>query len=95
MFALIERMVEEGARKRDFVESLGKADLLMTPALEQSRARYRRALSTLLARAQEQGAVRADVQASDITALVKGVFAADGKARSRLVKILLAGLQNR
>jgi AcrR family transcriptional regulator len=95
LFALIERMVEEGARKRDFVESLGKADLLMTPALEQSRARYRRALSTLLARAQEQGAVRADVQASDITALVKGVFAADGKARSRLVKILLAGLQNR
>src|SRR5690349_6428800 len=82
--ALIERMVDEGVQKRDFVDSLGNKALLMTPALDQSRTRYRKALARLLSRAQEQGAVRADVQATDITELVKGLFAADPKSRPRL-----------
>jgi len=93
--AVIERMVEEGVHKRDFVESLGNKALLMTPALDQSRARYRKVLAKLLARAQEQGAVRDDVQPADITELVKGLFAADAKSRARLLRVVLDGLRAR
>ena len=93
LFALIERLIEEGEKKRDFVEALGSSDLLMTPALEQSRARFKKALAKLVARAQEQGAVRDDVQATDITAMIKGLFAADVRSRTRLLKIFCDGLR--
>lgn len=91
----LERMVEEGAHKRDFVDSLGNKDLLMTPALDHNRTRYRKALSKLLARAQHQGAIRDDVQPADITELVKGLFAADAKSRPRLLRVVLDGLRAR
>ena len=76
LFALIERLIEEGEKKRDFVEALGTSDLLMTPALEQSRARD-------------------DVQAADITAMIKGLFAADVRSRPRLRTIFCDGLRAR
>lgn len=95
LFALIERLIEEGEKKRDFVEALGTSDLLMTPALEQSRARFKKALAKLVARAQEQGAVRDDVQAADITAMIKGLFAADVRSRPRLLTIFCDGLRAR
>lgn len=93
LFALIDRLVEEGDRKRDFVESLGTTELLATPALEQSRARFRKALAKLLAQAQDQGAVRSDVQAADLTAMIKGLFAADVKSRARLLRVFCDGLR--
>jgi AcrR family transcriptional regulator len=93
LFALIARLVEEGEKKRDFVDALGNSELLMTPPLEQCRARFKKALGKLLARAQEQGAVRDDVQATDITAMLKGLFAADVKSRARLLTIFCDGLR--
>ena len=93
LFTLIDRLVEEGVPKRDFVESLGSTDLLATPALEQSRARFKKALGKLLARAQDQRAVRTDVQASDLTAMIKALFAADVKSRARLLRIFCDGLR--
>ena len=65
----------------------------MTPALEQSRARFKRALAKLVARAQEQGAIREDIQAADITAMIKGLFTADVKSRTRLLQIFCDGLR--
>jgi AcrR family transcriptional regulator len=93
LFALIEHLIEEGEKKRDFVEALGNTDLLMTPALEQCRARFKKSLAKLLARAQEQGAVRDDIHATDITAMLKGLLAADVRSRARLLKIFCDGLR--
>jgi hypothetical protein len=86
-------MVEEGAHKRDFIDALAGKAWLETAAVDEAKQRFRRALGKLLARAQEQGHVRADVQRDDLTALVRGILAADAKARSRLLAIVLAGLR--
>lgn len=93
LFGLIERLIEEGIQKRDFVDSLGATGFLETPALEEARARFKRALGKLLARAQRQGHVRDDVQASDITAVVRGLFTADPKTRARLLRFFCDGLR--
>jgi AcrR family transcriptional regulator len=94
LFGLIERLVEEGVQKRDFVDALGSSEWFETPAMDQVRQRFRRALGKLLALAQDQGAVRADVQASDLLALVRGVFGgADAKTRKRLFGVVFDGLR--
>jgi AcrR family transcriptional regulator len=92
---LVEHMVAESATKRDLVEALGGTGWFETAAVEAVRSRYRRALARLLARAQDAGEIRADVTASDLTAIVKGLFAAsvDTRARGRLLRILLDGLR--
>ncbi|HWL86773.1 MAG TPA: hypothetical protein VNO21_13275, partial [Polyangiaceae bacterium] len=57
------------------------------------------AIDTLLTRAQEAGAVRADVAIADVTALVSGAFVAieqrggDARARKQLLTILCDGLR--
>jgi AcrR family transcriptional regulator len=92
---LIEHMVAESATKRDLVEALGGTEWLEAAAVEAARSRYRRALAKLLARAQDAGEVRADVTASDLTAIVKGLFAAnvDARTRGRLLRVLVDGLR--
>jgi AcrR family transcriptional regulator len=94
---LLEHMVAEGATKRDLVEALGGTEWFETAAVETARRRYRRALAKLLTRAQDAGEIRGDVTASDLTAIVKGLFAAnvDARARGRLLRILLDGLRLR
>lgn len=95
LLGLIEQMVAEGAHKRDFVDALGGGEWLDTAAADATRQRFRRALAKLLAKAQAAGAIRADVSASELLALVRGVLAsgADAKVRGKLLAILLDGLR--
>jgi AcrR family transcriptional regulator len=95
LLGLIEQMVAEGAHKRDFVDALGGSDWLDTAAADAIKQRFRRALAKLLASAQAAGAIRADVMAPDLLALVRGVLAAgtDAKVRGRLLAVLLDGLR--
>jgi AcrR family transcriptional regulator len=95
LLGLIEQMVAEGAHKRDFVDALGGSDWLDTAAADAIKQRFRRALAKLLAKAQTSGAIRADVMAPDLLALVRGVLAAgtDAKVRGRLLAVLLDGLR--
>ena len=95
LLGLIEQMVAEGAHKRDFVDALGRSDWLDTPAADAIKQRFRRALAKLLAKAQTAGAIRADVMAPDLLALVRGVLAAgtDAKVRGRMLAVLLDGLR--
>jgi AcrR family transcriptional regulator len=93
LYGLLARMVEEGAHKRDFIDALGGSAWLETAAVDKTKQRFRKALGKLLARAQEQGHVRDDVQPADLTALTRGILAGDAKTRPRLLEIVLAGLR--
>lgn len=95
LIELVEHMVAESATKRDLVDALGGTEWFETAAVEAVRGRYRRALAKLLARAQDAGAIRTDVTATDLTSIVKGLFSAnlDARARSRLLRILIDGLR--
>jgi hypothetical protein len=88
-------MVAEGASKRDFVDALGGSDWLDTAAADAIKQRFRRALAKLLAKAQATRAIRTDVSAPDLLALVRGVLAsgADAKVRGKLLVVLLDGLR--
>jgi AcrR family transcriptional regulator len=96
-FGFLSRMVDEGAAKKDFLAALAStgADLAR---IAEAKQRMRRAVAVLVARAQRDGAVRADVSAGDVLTLVMGaVGAADrhgaGPAeRKRLLQVIFDGL---
>jgi AcrR family transcriptional regulator len=99
-FGFLERMVEEGSAKKDFLTALAGTgvDLQRIAAIKQ---RMKRAVAVLVERAQGAGDVRADVSAGDVLTLVMGtVGAADrhgaGPAeRRRLLRIICDGLRAR
>ena len=85
-------------RRPDAGHSPGRATLaraLPEPAGLNGTERTSAGFARLLARAQDTGEIRADVTAPDLTAIVKGLFAAsvDARARGRLLRILLDGLR--
>lgn len=98
LFALVRRVVDEGAAKKDLVEGLGGGEFAATVTGEAAatKRRFRKALAALLTRAQAAGAVRQDIDASDVLALVRGVlFDADAtaRARARRLGVLCDGLR--
>jgi len=95
LLGLLEQMVAEGAHKRDFVDALGGSEWFETAAADATRQRFRRALAKLLAKAQATGAIRTDIAATDLLALVRGVLSSggDAKVRSKLLAVLIDGLR--
>jgi AcrR family transcriptional regulator len=97
-FGFLEKIVEEGPAKRDFLTALAGTgvDLERIAAIKQ---RMKRAAAVLLERAQKAGAVRSDVSAADVFTLVMGtVGAADrqgagGAERKRLLVVIFDGLR--
>jgi AcrR family transcriptional regulator len=84
-FEFVGRVVEMGAAKRDLAEALDVA-----PAVsDQVKLGLRCALGELLARAQSAGAVRPDVEAGDVMALLAAAFAAP----DRLLAVVRDGLR--
>src|SRR3569832_2097643 len=85
----------EGAHTRDFVDALRGSEWLETAAADATRQRFRRALAKLLAKAQATGAIRTDIAATDLLALVRGVLASggDAKVRGKLLAVLIDGLR--
>jgi len=95
LLGLLEQMVAEGAHKRDFVDALGGSEWFETAAADATRQRFRRALAKLLAKAQATGAIRTDIAATDLLALVRGVLSSggDAKVRGKLLAVLIDGLR--
>ena len=95
LLGLLEQMVAEGAHKRDFVDALGGSEWFETAAADATRQRFRRALAKLLAKAQTTGAIRTDIAATDLLALVRGVLSSggDAKVRGKLLAVLIDGLR--
>jgi AcrR family transcriptional regulator len=97
-FDFLERMVAEGAAKKDFLTALAGTgvDMQRIAAIKQQ---MKRAVAVLLERAQKARAVRDDVEAVDVLTLVMGsVGAADRhgagpRERSRLLAVIFDGLR--
>ncbi|MFD5825680.1 TetR/AcrR family transcriptional regulator [Lentzea sp. NPDC060358] len=87
--AFLGRMADEAAAKRDMTDAF-----TLSAGLRES---LHAALGGLLARAQESGEVRADVTATDLVVLMKGLLQNmhEGANPAVLLEIVLGGLQSR
>jgi len=92
---VVEQMSQLAAKKRDLLDALGGSKWTESPELEPLRERIRRALATLLERAQEARELRNDLSVADLLALVRGLFSPDldNKTRTRLLRVLFEGLR--
>lgn len=93
----LDRLAAEAVAKRDLPELLTGAG---TPELQVATDELRSALAVLLQRAQDAGAVRPDVTAADVAALVKGLVHAvldgpDPDLAARLLDVVRNGLRPR
>ncbi len=98
-FDFLLRVIDEGVKRRDFVDALSGGGDGLHRTLTAMKKELHRAMATLLARAQEAGAVRPDVGIADVTALVSGAFQAieqrggDTRTRRHLISIVCDGLR--
>src|SRR5215813_4081439 len=93
-FGFLARIGEEAAAKRDTPDAIAIAGSLQD--------RLHAAVDVLLRRAQEAGAVRADIRTPDLIVLLKGLLASiqdaqagapDPAARDRMLAVLTDGLR--
>jgi len=89
-FGFLDRIAAESAAKRDLPDAISIAGSL--------REDLDAALDLLLRRAQQAGAVRADVRTPDLIVLVKGLFASladisDPARRDLVFAVLADGLR--
>ena len=97
-FALLDRMVADGRSKKGLVDVLTAAGVDVRALAATPAAALRRALATLVRRAQAAGALRAGVTAEDVIALVSATLAAAGRPGTsveRLMAIVRDGLRAR
>ena len=98
-FTFFRRLVEAGATKRDLSDALAGAGIDMAAQTAEPARELRDALAELLVRAQRAGAVRDDIGAADIFALLAGLLLAldrhrgDKALRDRLVDVVVDGLR--
>ncbi len=93
-FALVERLCLEGATKRDVVEAFGRDGVDLHLGVAHALEGLTEALGGGLRRAQEAGAVRDDVDADAVIAVVTGAAFAiagadEGDRRTRAVLAVL------
>jgi AcrR family transcriptional regulator len=96
-FELFAAIVAEGAANRGLADALTGAGFDIKGAVSGPERDVAGALADLLARAQQAGSVRADIDAADVMALVAGCLARqpdrdDPAARDRLVAVVCTGL---
>lgn len=88
LFAFLGKMADEATAKRDM------SDAIAVPS--ELRDSLHATLGGLLSRAQEAGAVRADITTKDLVALMKGMLQSmhEGANPAVLLEIVLSGLQS-
>jgi AcrR family transcriptional regulator len=101
-FTFFATLVREGAANRGLAEALAGAGYDLESAAESAGYDVTGGLSTLLAQAQEAGAVRADVDYADVKALMTGCLTragsgadADTAALDHLTAVVCDGLRSR
>jgi AcrR family transcriptional regulator len=97
-FEFFTAMVEEGATNRGLADAFAGAGFDVEAAASRAEHDVMGALHDLLGRAQRAGAVRADVDAADVKALMVGCLArerptADARARARMIAVVCEGLR--
>ncbi len=96
-FGFLEHVVEEGAAKRDLLVAVMGAGVAFELASSDVKAALHAALDVLLRRAQEVGAVRRDVSAAAVMALVGATCQAaahDTAPSNGLLTIVCDGLRS-
>ncbi|GAA4581753.1 TetR/AcrR family transcriptional regulator [Planotetraspora phitsanulokensis] len=99
-FTFFSTLVHEGAPHRGLAEALAGAGYDVETAAADAGYDVSGRLRAMLARAQEAGAVRADITYPDVKALMAGCLSRDvddshGAALSRLVAVVCEGLRAR
>jgi AcrR family transcriptional regulator len=99
-FGFFARLIAEGAVNLGLAEALTGAGYDLDEATRRDGVDPMSALARLLARAQQAGAVRPDVDAADVKALIGGCLARaaaapDQATLDRMVDIARQGLENR
>ncbi|MFG2088987.1 MULTISPECIES: TetR/AcrR family transcriptional regulator [unclassified Spirillospora] len=96
-FGFFARVVSQAAAKRAVTEALAEAGVDARAATGTAGPGLKAALGTLLERAQEAGAVRADVGAGEVMALLTGMSYAAGRAGAGedVLRIAFDGLRPR
>lgn len=100
-FAFFQRMVEHASNKKVLVDALSVAGVDVTGMVAPYAAEVRRAVGTLLSRAQAAGAVRGDVCSEEVLALMMGASRAAEHAagnrdlQHRSLAIIFDGLRAR
>lgn len=95
-FAVLDRMVAGGLHKKDLVDALAGSGVDLKSAAQESSVRLRKALGTLLRRAQADRAVCTGVDVEDVLALVAATYAAasrTGGSPTRLFAVIRDGLK--
>jgi AcrR family transcriptional regulator len=98
-FAFFARMVEEGTAKRDLVDALTRAGIDVKASILEGARELRQAVGVLLSRAQEEGAVRSDIDTDDVMDLLTGLIRAlEGRGRSTrgaeaIISVVFDGLR--
>jgi AcrR family transcriptional regulator len=97
-FEFFAALVAEAAANRGLADALTGAGFDIKAAASAPERDVAGALADLLARAQQAGAVRPDIDVADVLALVAGCLARqpdpdDPAARDRLVAVVCAGLR--
>ncbi|MFB4311353.1 TetR/AcrR family transcriptional regulator [Actinomadura sp. GTD37] len=94
-FAFFSRVVSQAAAKQAVTEALAEAGVDARAATGEAGPGLKAALGALLERAQEAGAVRADVGAAEVMALLAGMSYAAGRAGARedVLRIAFDGLR--
>lgn len=98
-FGFLSTLSTTAATKKDLVNALAVADADLAGAVAAPTDELNSALAVLLRRAQDAGAVRADVTSTDLTALLKGSMLAiqgagdEQRLRERLFAIISDGLR--
>lgn len=100
LFGLLQRMVATAVRKRDLADALIGAGIDFKATAGDLKVELDGCITTLLARAQEDGTVRADVSAAELMALVAGgcMFQAGGGlpgSPERMLEVVCDGLRVR
>lgn len=75
-YQVLTDIVEQNSMKRDLVDALAGAGLDLNGSLSEARVAIREALGVLLHRAQAVGAVRPDVDTTDLSTLLSAIFLA-------------------
>lgn len=96
-FAVLTDVVEQGTMKKDLTDALAGAGIDVSTALGDAREEMRVALGELLARAQAAGAVRPDIDATDLTTLLGTMFLASQRqgigVRNGVLAVVMDGLR--
>jgi AcrR family transcriptional regulator len=99
-FTFFSRVVEQAAEKQAYSDALARAGLDLQSATSAVGADLKAAVGALLTRAQQAGAVRADVQLPALLALLVGASralehaAGDQAAQARALAVILDGLRH-